>query len=103
MSSLHKSTNFRGKNMGTRINGEKPKNNVTISRGGETPSRKVDPDTGKTNRSFAQPSPSANPNNPTPKNHASAEDAIEALERNSKNHKKYRNPVVDDTLDEDEN
>lgn len=70
--------------MGTNFkDNEKPSNRVTISKGSETPPRKVNPDTGETDRSFAQPSPSMPPREVKPKAHASVEDEIEALNSNS--------------------
>lgn len=70
--------------MGSQQNGKQPENKVTISRGGDVPSRKVNPETGKTDRSFAQPSPVVAHPQPTPKAHASEEDAREALAKHSK-------------------
>ncbi len=63
--------------------GAKPANRVTISKGGETPARKVNPATGETDRSFAQPNPSVPPREVQPKAHAGVEDEIEALNANS--------------------
>ena len=70
--------------MGSQQNGKQPENKVTISRGGDVPSRKVNPETGKTDRSFAQPSPVVSHPPITPKAHASEEDAREALAKHSK-------------------
>jgi len=78
---------------------EKPKNRITISRGGETPPRKIDPATGKTDRSFAQPNPVTPPVTPTPKTHASAEEAVEALERNSKLGRSFTQEIVDEVIE----
>lgn len=91
--------------MGTRnVKGDGKSNKVTISRsGGENVApRKVDPDTGKTDRSFAQPNPSVQHPAPQAKDHATAADAVEALERNSRQGRSYSNPVVDDALDGDD-
>lgn len=90
--------------MGTRnVKGDGKSNKVTISRSGSdnVAPRKVDPDTGRTDRSFAQPNPAIS--HPTPKanDQASAADQVDALEQNSRRGRSYRNPVVDDTLDGD--
>ena len=88
--------------MGTRnVMGDGKSKKVTISKSGtdQVAPRKVDPDTGKTDRSFAQPNPTIQHNNPSPRPHATAADAVEALEKNSTQGRQYRNPVVDDALD----
>lgn len=74
--------------MGTTSN-NKPDNRVTISRGGNVPSRKVNPETGKTDRSFAQPNPAVEHPQINPKAHASEDAARKALEANSKMGKTY--------------
>ena len=76
--------------MGTTINnGDKPKNNVTISKGGAA-ERKVNPDTGETSRSFAQPNPLSPPKEVEAKAHASAQDEVEALSKNSTTGRSYK-------------
>ncbi|MHA1962529.1 MAG: hypothetical protein ACW99U_20190 [Candidatus Thorarchaeota archaeon] len=68
--------------MGTTFNhGDKPKNKITISKSSAVP-RKIDPDTGTTDRSFAQPNPVNPPEKVTPRVHASKKDEEEAIERN---------------------
>lgn len=79
--------------MGT--NGNKPKNNISISRSGDVPARKVNAETGETDRSFAQPNPAVEHNTPTPKAHASQQDEAEALENNSTLGRKYPNDEVE--------
>jgi len=95
--------------MGTTFNGKKPKNNVTIFTGnGDTAPALVDPETGRRTarnvppspapapeapqaeaaqevpeRSFAQPSKVAPPTTPTPKVHASEQEADEAVRKHS--------------------
>ena len=82
--------------MGTQFkDGKKPKNRVTISKGGDVAPRQVNPDTGKVDRSFAQPNPVAPHSDITPKAHASAADEVEALTKNSTENREY-------TQDEDE-
>lgn len=77
----------------------KPEDNkVTISRGGNVPARKVVPESGKTDRSFAQPNPSVEHPQVTPKAHASENAARKALEANSKLGKSYNE---DDSADGD--
>jgi hypothetical protein len=78
---------------------KKPKNSVTISRGGDVPPRKIDPATGITDRSFAQPNPVTPPTNPAPKTHASAEEAVEALERHSQKGRSFTQEVMDEVLE----
>lgn len=84
--------------MGTTSN-DKPENRVTISRGGSVPSRKVNPETGKTDRSFAQPNPAVEHPQVTPKAHASEDAARKALEANSKMGRQYDE---DDSADGDD-
>jgi hypothetical protein len=70
--------------MGTRFTqGDKPDNEITISKGGDVPARKIKPETGETNRSFAQPSPTAETKPLTPRTHASAQEEVEAIRRNT--------------------
>lgn len=87
--------------MGTNFkNNKKQDNRVTISKGGDTPPLKVDPDTGETDRSFAQPNPSIPPREVTPQAHASVEDEIEALNSNSTRGQIYlQEEDADDTED----
>lgn len=69
--------------MGTQFqDGQKPKNNITISKSGESV-HKLDPVTNKTDRSFAQPNPTTPPQEVEPKAHANAQDEVEALSKNS--------------------
>ena len=76
--------------MGTQFkDGEKPQNKVTISKSGAVPARRVDPDTGASDRSFAQPNPVLPPEEIAPKAHASAAEEVEALNRNSSRGKNY--------------
>ena len=74
--------------MGTTFNneGEKPKNNMTISRGGDS-NHVVDPN-GKVNRSFAQPNP-ASADDIKGKAHASAQEEVEALSKHSTKNRTY--------------
>lgn len=70
--------------MGTQFeDGKKPKNRITISKSGEGDARHIDPDSGKTDRSFAQPNPAVTQREVEPKAHASAQDQVEALNENS--------------------
>lgn len=70
--------------MGTKFReGEKPQNRVTISKGGEAPARQVDPDSGKIDRSFAQPNPAMPAREVEPKAHANAQEEVESLNKNS--------------------
>lgn len=75
--------------MGTTFNneGDKPKNNITISRGGD--SNHIVTPTGKVNRSFAQPNPESNAEDIKPKAHASAQEEVEALSKNSTKNRTY--------------
>lgn len=82
--------------MGT--NSNKLKNNISISRGGDVPARKINAETGETDRSFAQPNPAVEHQDPAPKAHASQKDEAEALEKNSILGRKYPN---DETKSED--
>ncbi len=69
--------------MGTQFqDGQKPKNDITISKGNDQP-RKVDPESGKVDRSFAQPNPTLPAPKVEPKAHASAQDEIDAVNKNS--------------------
>ena len=69
--------------MGTQFEeGQKPKNRITISKSSDSTVR-LDPDSGKTDRSFAQPNPSVAPRQVDPKANASAQDQVEALNENS--------------------
>ena len=70
---------------------KKLKNNITVSRSGEVLARKIDAETGKADRSFAQPNPAIPHPEVKPKAHASEEEAMEALKRNSKKGRDYRN------------
>jgi hypothetical protein len=81
--------------MGTTPNDKRSQNRVTISRGGETPARKVDPETGATDRSFAQPNPAVEHPTPTPKAHASEADARKALAENSTKGRSYEDVPTD--------
>ncbi len=75
--------------MGTIINnGDKPKNKITISKGGDA-THKIDPATNKTDRSFAQPNPTTPPKEVDAKAHASAQDEVEALSKNSTSGRTY--------------
>lgn len=76
--------------MGTTFSeGQKPKNNITISKGGDVPARKVDAETGRQDRSYAQPNPSVPQREVEPKAHASAQDEVEALNDNSTQNRDY--------------
>jgi len=75
--------------MGT-INNDKKSNKITISRGGDVPARKINPESGQTDRSFAQPNPTIEHPEPAPKVHASEQDETQALEKNSKLGRKYK-------------
>ena len=76
--------------MGTQFkDGQKPKNNITVSKSGATPARLINPDTGVSDRSFAQPNPVTPPAEITPKAHGSAQEEVEALNRNSTRGKTY--------------
>ena len=67
----------------------KPKNRIAISKGGDTPARQVNPDTGTTDRSFAQPNPTIPQREVEPKAHANAQDEVEALNKNSTQDRTY--------------
>ena len=83
--------------MGTQFkDGEKPKNNISISKGGDVPSRQIDPETGKTDRSFAQPNPAIPQREVEPKAHANIEDEVEALNNNSTKGRDYTRDNVDE-------
>ena len=76
--------------MGTIINnGDKPKNKMTISKGGDS-THQIDPVTNKTDRSFAQPNPVKPPPEVEAKAHASASDEVEALTKNSTSGRTYK-------------
>ena len=76
--------------MGTQFkDGKKPRNRIAISKGGETPARQVDPETGSVDRSFAQPNPVTPQREVEPKAHASAQDEVEALNKNSTKGRTY--------------
>ena len=81
---------------------KRPQNRVTISRGGNVPARKVHPETGETDRSFAQPNPAIEHPTPTPKAHASETDAQQALEKHSKEGRSYKQDVPPDGDDSQE-
>lgn len=84
--------------MGTQFkDGEKPKNHISISKGGDVPTRKIDPETGKTDRSFAQPNPALPQSKIEPKTHANVEDEAEALNNNSTQGRDYTRDNVDKT------
>lgn len=86
--------------MGTNFKeGEKPKNRITISKGGETPARQVDADSGKIDRSFAQPNPST-PQDVEPKAHANAHEEAEALKKNSEKGRDYERSEGSDATGE---
>lgn len=76
--------------------GKKPQNNITISKGGVA-ERKINPNTGETDRSFAQPNPNVPQRKVEPKAHASAQEEVEALNENSTKGHTY----VEDEGDED--
>jgi len=85
--------------MGTIFNqGDKPKNNMTISKGGAA-EHIIGPN-GKTDRSFAQPNPAMPPRAVEAKAHASAQDEVEALTKNSTAGRAYTPKV--EKVDEDE-
>ena len=75
--------------MGTTFHGKKLPNNITISKSGSA-ERRIDPDSGKTDRSFAQPNPVNPPKTIEPQAHASAQDEVEALNQNSKKGRAYK-------------
>ena len=79
--------------------GKKPKNRITISKGGETAARQVNPDTGTTDRSFAQPNPAVSQPEVEAKAHANAQDEVEALNKNSTKGRTY-SPEEDEDGDE---
>ena len=69
--------------MGTLFNdGKKPVNKITISKGGDHGERSISPNPEAPRRSFAQPSPVAE-TTVEPKEHASAQDQVEAVERHT--------------------
>lgn len=76
--------------MGTSFkDGDKPKNNVTISKS-SAPARQVNPDSGKVvDRSFAQPNPALPQREIESKTHASAKDEADALSQNSAEGRTY--------------
>lgn len=76
--------------MGTNFkDGKKPKNRITISRGGEVPARKINPAGGEADRSFAQPNPAVPERKIEPKVHANMNDEAKAMSKNSKLGKNY--------------
>lgn len=89
--------------MGTTYSdGQKPKNRITISKGGDVPARSVDPETGRQDRSFAQPNPSVPQREVEPKAHASAQDEVEALNENSTQNRDYSQDEDEDGANEAE-
>jgi hypothetical protein len=87
--------------MGTTFNnGDKPKNNITISKGNKE-THKISPD-GKVDRSFAQPNPSLPEKKVDAKAHASAQDEVEALSKNSTQGRTYSDDDDDDGSDKTE-
>lgn len=92
--------------MGTNFKeGQKPKNRITISKSGADSAapRKIDPDTGVVDRSFAQPSPVKPPREVEPKAHASVEDEVEALNENSTEGRTYQREEDDDDDEKQDN
>jgi len=86
--------------MGT-IPNKKPKNSITLSRGGDRTTKMRDIGDGVhfevEDRSFAQKSPSAPENDVTPQAHASVEEEVEAVERNTQREEEdVETPEVDD-------
>ena len=76
--------------MGTTFNkGDKPKNRITISKSGDVVARNIDPDTGKVDRSFAQPNPALPERNVEPKAHANEQEESDALNKNSVKGRQY--------------
>lgn len=70
--------------MGTQFpQGDKPENKITISRGNDT-SHTIKAD-GTVDRSFAQPNPSLPHPEVPAKAHASEQDELDAITKNSKN------------------
>ena len=80
--------------------GQKPKNNITISKSGDVPVRSIDPTTGRQNRSFAQPNPSVVQPKIEPKAHAGVEDEVEALNENSTKNRNYLQDEDDESNSE---
>ena len=77
--------------MGTTFNnGDKPKNRITISRGGETAARKIDPEARTTDRSFAQPNPALPVEDVKSEQPATAQDEADVLRNNSKKGRDYK-------------
>ena len=71
--------------MGTEFpQGDKPKNRITISRGVDASQHVIKPD-GTVDRSFAQPNPSLPAREVPEKAHASEQDELDAITKNSKN------------------
>lgn len=79
--------------------GKKPSNKVVISKSGDGPAHKVDPDSGIVDRSFAQPNPSIEHAPVEPKAHASAQDEVEALNKNSKQGRDYKDGDGENSTD----
>ncbi len=73
----------------TNKDGTRLTNKVVISRGGNVPARKINLETGETDRSFAQPNPTVKHVEPEAKVHASEQDKSKALEDNSKLGRKH--------------
>jgi hypothetical protein len=88
--------------MGTKFeDGKKPRNRVTISKSGEAVA-KVDPETGVTDRSFAQPNPAVPQRKVEPKAHANAQDEVEALNQNSTQGRTYSPDEDEDSVEDTE-
>lgn len=84
--------------MGTQHNGDKPKNNITISQGRQVPPsvddrghrQKAEEEASVVaERSFAQPNPILPPRKVEPKAHANAQEEADALKKNSQQKRKY--------------
>ena len=70
--------------MGTEFpKGDKPSNRITISRGVDASQHVIKPD-GTVDRSFAQPNPALPPREVPAKAHASEQDELDAITKNSK-------------------
>jgi len=75
--------------MGTSFpNGDKPQNKITISKSSGT-TRRVDAESGKADRSFAQPNPNIPPREVDAKAHANVQDELEAINKNSRTGRKH--------------
>ena len=88
--------------MGTQFqDGEKPKNRITISRGGDVPARKLSEQVGgEVDRSFAQPNPALPASEVKPKVHASEQDEAQALNENSQEGRRYDEQSEGDSNEE---